>query len=80
VDRDGLSNFQVGNRKRSSEGLVYFQEGGAESSNFQEGTEMGSTDLIDYQVGSRKFLIFHVGREKEMRLFESLRSLEVSSF
>jgi hypothetical protein len=28
VGRDGLSNCQVGNRKRSSEGLVYcFQEG-----------------------------------------------------
>jgi hypothetical protein len=37
VGRDGLSNFQVGNRKRSSEGLVYCQEGSAESSNCQEG-------------------------------------------
>jgi hypothetical protein len=27
VGRDGISNCQVGNRKRSSEGLVYFQEG-----------------------------------------------------
>jgi hypothetical protein len=33
VGRDGLSNCQVGNRKRSSEGLIYCQEGGAESSN-----------------------------------------------
>jgi hypothetical protein len=36
-------------------------------------------DLIDCQVGNRKFPIFQVGREKEMRLFESLRSSEVSS-
>ena len=33
VGRDGISNFQLGNRKRSSEGLVYCQEGGAKSSN-----------------------------------------------
>jgi hypothetical protein len=31
VGRDGLSNCEVGNRKRSSEGLVYCQEGSAES-------------------------------------------------
>jgi hypothetical protein len=34
VRRDELSNCQVGNIKRSSEGLIYCQEGGAESSNF----------------------------------------------
>jgi hypothetical protein len=69
----------VGNRKRSSEGLIYFQEGGVESSNFQEGTEMGSTDLIDCQVGSRKFPNCQVHRGKEVRLSESLRDLRVSS-
>jgi hypothetical protein len=36
-------------------------------------------DLIDCQVGNRKFPICQVGREKEMRLFESLGSSEVSS-
>jgi hypothetical protein len=36
-------------------------------------------DLIDCQVGSRKFPISQVGREKEMRLSESLGSSEVSS-
>jgi hypothetical protein len=36
-------------------------------------------DLIDCQVGSRKFPICQVGREKEMRLSESLGSSEVSS-
>jgi hypothetical protein len=50
VGRDGLSNFQVGNRKRSSEGIVYCQEGGAENSNCQEDIEMRSLeDLIDWQ-------------------------------
>jgi hypothetical protein len=34
VGKDSLSNFQGGNRKRSSEGLVYYQEDGDESSNF----------------------------------------------
>jgi hypothetical protein len=43
------------------------------------GNEVGSLDLIDYQVGSRKFPICQVGREKEMRLFESLGISEVSS-
>jgi hypothetical protein len=50
-----------------------------ESSDFQVGNEMGSVDLIDCQVGSREFPNFQVGREKEMRLSESLRSSEVSS-
>jgi hypothetical protein len=36
-------------------------------------------DLIDCQVGNKKFPIYQVGREKEMRLFESLESSEVSS-
>jgi hypothetical protein len=40
---------------------------------------MGSIDLIDCQVGSRKFPNFQVGREKEMRLSKSLESSEVSS-
>jgi hypothetical protein len=31
------------------------------------------------QVGSEEFLIFQVGREKKMRLFESIESSEVSS-
>jgi hypothetical protein len=73
VGRDGLSNFQVGNRKRSSEDLVYFQGGGAESSNFQEGNEMGSTDLIDCQVGSRKIPYCQVGKGEQM-------NSEVSSY
>jgi hypothetical protein len=74
VGRDGLSNFQVGNKKRSSEGLVCCQEGGAEILDCQVGNEVGSLDLIDCQVGSKKFPICQVGREKEMKLFESLES------
>jgi hypothetical protein len=35
---------------------------------------MGSVDLIDCEVGSRKFPNGQVGREKEMRLSESLES------
>jgi hypothetical protein len=81
VGRDGLSNCQVGNRKRSSEGLVYCQEGGAESSNFQEGIEMRSLeDLIDCQEGRRKFPNCQVGKGKEVRLSESLMDSEVSSY
>jgi hypothetical protein len=40
---------------------------------------MGSVDLIDCQVGRREIPNFQVGRGKEMRLSESLRSSEVSS-
>jgi hypothetical protein len=36
-------------------------------------------DLIDFQVGNKKFPICQVDREKEMRLFESLGSSKVSS-
>jgi hypothetical protein len=81
VGRDGLSNFQVGNRKRSSEGLVYCQEGGAESSNFQEGTKMGLTDLIDCQVGRERgeTPYFQEGKGDQMRPCESLMNSEVSS-
>jgi hypothetical protein len=51
-----------------------------ELSSFQVGNEMRSLeDLIDCQVDSRKFPIFQVGREKEMRLSESFGSSEVSS-
>jgi hypothetical protein len=80
VGRDGLSNCQVGNRMRSSEGLVYCQEGGAESSNFQEGTEMGSTDLIDCQVGRGRgeTPYCQVGKGEQMRPRESLMNSEVS--
>ena len=69
----------MGNRKRSNEGLLYCQEGGAESLNCHEGTEMGSTDLIDCQVGRRKFPNFHMGKGKEVRLSESLMNSEESS-
>jgi hypothetical protein len=51
----------------------------SKSSDFQVGNEMGSVDLIDCQVDSRKFPNCQVGREKEMRLSESLESSEVSS-
>jgi hypothetical protein len=64
----------VGNGKRSVEGLVYFYGRSFESSYFQVGNEMGLVDLIDYEVGSRKFPNCQVGREKEMRLSESLES------
>jgi hypothetical protein len=79
VGRNGLSSCQVGNRKRSVEGLIYCQRSSVESSNFQVGNEMGSVDLIDCQVGRREVPNFQVGRGKEMRLSESLRSSEVSS-
>jgi hypothetical protein len=36
-------------------------------------------DLIECQVGSRKFPISQAGREKEMRLYETIGSSEVSS-
>jgi hypothetical protein len=41
---------------------------------------MGSWDLIDCQVGSRKFPNFQVGRGKEMRLSKSLMNSEESSY
>ena len=41
--------------------------------------EMGSIDLIDCHMGRREVPNFQVGRGKEMRLSESLRSSEVSS-
>jgi hypothetical protein len=47
--------------------------------NLNDDKDMGSNDLIDCQVGSRKFPICQVGREKEMRQFESLGSSKVSS-
>jgi hypothetical protein len=62
----------VGNGNRSAEGLAYFQGSSGESSDFQVGNEMGSLDLIDCQVGSRKFPNCQVGRGKEMRLSESI--------
>ena len=37
-------------------------------------------DLTDCQVGSRKFQIFQVGREKEMRLSKSIGISEVISY
>jgi hypothetical protein len=40
---------------------------------------MGLVDLIDCQVGRREVPNCQVGRGKEMRLFESLRSSEVGS-
>ena len=65
VGRDGLSNFQVGNRKRSSEGLVYYQEGGAKISNCEEGIEMRSLeDLIDCQEGREEIPYFQVGKRE----------------
>jgi hypothetical protein len=69
----------VGNEKRLVEGLAYCQGSSGESLDYQVGNEMGSLDLIDCQVGSRKFPNCHVGRGKEMRLSESLMNLEESS-
>jgi hypothetical protein len=43
------------------------------------GNEMGSVDIIDCLVCGRKFPNCQVGRGKEMRLSESLRSSEVGS-
>jgi hypothetical protein len=43
VGRNGLSIFQVGNGKRSVEGLVYCQGSSVESSDFQVDNEMGSS-------------------------------------
>jgi hypothetical protein len=69
----------VGNGKILGGGLVYSQRSSDEISNYQMGNETGSIDLIDYQVGNRKFPSCQVGREKEVRLSESLRSSKVSS-
>jgi hypothetical protein len=79
VGRNGISSFQVGNRKRSMEGIIYCQGRSAESLDCQVGNEMGSIDLINFQVGRREVPNFQVGRGKEMRLSESLRSSEVGS-
>jgi hypothetical protein len=79
VSRNGLSSCQVGNRKRSVEGLIYCQRRSVEISDCSVGNEMGSVDLIDCLVGRREVPNFQVGREKEMRLSESLKSLEVVS-
>jgi hypothetical protein len=80
VGRSGLSSFQVGNGKRSVEDLAYLQGSSGESSDFQVGNEMGSLDLIHYQVGSKKFPNCQVGKGKEMRLSESLMNSEESSY
>jgi hypothetical protein len=61
VGRSELSSCQVHNGKRSIEGLAYCS---GESSDFQVGNEMGSLDIMDYQVGSRKFPIARWAREK----------------
>jgi hypothetical protein len=68
----------VGNGKRSTEGLTYCQGGSGESLDCQVGNDMGSLDLIDYQVGSRKLPNCQVGRGKEVRLSEILRDSGVS--
>jgi hypothetical protein len=80
VRRDGISNFWVGNRKRSSEGLIYCEEGGVESSNCEEGTEMGSVDLIDCQVGRGREEIPYcqVGKGEKRGLLNSVMNSEVS--
>jgi hypothetical protein len=41
VGKNGLSSCQVGNGKRSVEGLAYCQGGSEESSSCQVGNEMG---------------------------------------
>jgi hypothetical protein len=76
VGRNGLSSCQVGNGKRSVEGLVYCQRSSAESSNFQVGNEMGSVDLIDCQVGRKKSQIARWARERNetVRKSQELRS------
>jgi hypothetical protein len=70
----------VGNGKRSTKGIVYCQGSSSESSDCQVGNEMGSLDLIDYQLGIKKFPNCQVGKGKEMRLSESLTNLEESSY
>jgi hypothetical protein len=62
MGRNGLSSCQVGNGKRPGGGLVYCQGRSVESSDFQEGNDMGSIDLIDYQVGSKKIPKFLGGQ------------------
>jgi hypothetical protein len=67
----------VGNGKISQVSIL--PGGSGESLDCQVGNEMGSLDLIDCQVGSRKFPNCQVGRGKEMRLSKSLKDSEVSS-
>jgi hypothetical protein len=74
-----LLSCQVGNGKRSAEGLAYCEGSNGEILDCQVGNEMGSNDLIDCQVGSRKFPNFHMGKGKEVRLSESLMNSEESS-
>jgi hypothetical protein len=78
--RNEFSNCQVELRKISVEGLTYYQGGSDENSNFHMGNEMGSLDLIGFQVSSRKFPNFQVGRGKEMRLSESFTNSVESSY
>jgi hypothetical protein len=69
----------MGNGKRSVEGLIYCQGRINEISSFQVVNEMGSIDFIDFQVDRREIQNWQVGKGKETRLSESLRSSEVSS-
>jgi hypothetical protein len=64
----------VGNGERSIEDLIYCQRGGAESSDYQIGHHMRSSDPINFQESRGEIPIFQVGMGEEMRLFESLRS------
>jgi hypothetical protein len=66
VGRSGISSFQGGNRKRSVEGLICYQRGSDESSSCE--------------VSRREVPNFQVGKGRKVRLSESLRSSEVSSF
>jgi hypothetical protein len=71
-DNHGNSCCQVGNGKISTEGLAYYQRSSAEISDCQVGNEMGSLDLIDCQVGSRKLPYYQVGMGGKINSEESL--------
>jgi hypothetical protein len=65
---------------RSSEDLIDCQEDNSGNSYCQVGNEMGSGDLIDCQESRREIPNFQVGKGREMRLSESLRSSGESSY
>jgi hypothetical protein len=65
---------------RSSEDILDSHEESSGDSYCQVGNEMGSGDLIDYQESRREIPNFQVGKGREMRLSESLRSSGESSY
>jgi hypothetical protein len=61
--------------ERSTKDLINFQVGKGSNVDLQEDNEMRFVKyLIDFNEGRSETLGFQVGKEDEMRLFESLKS------